>query len=225
MSQTLPINEKDTKLFRSICQTLYTPVIGDALQAIGLKQQVLPQSIQPAREWMRLIGRAMPVRMKDDDGSTKGQFGRLSKALDQLQQGEIYVASGGDSRCAYWGDLSTTIAKSRGAAGAIVDGFHRDTLRVLEHDWPVFSRGRFCQHSGFGTQVVDYRCSIEVGGVKVESGDLIFGDLDGIVVIPRRVEAEVIERALEKANDEKILRKAIESGMSGSDAFAKFGMR
>jgi 4-hydroxy-4-methyl-2-oxoglutarate aldolase len=95
---------------------------------------------------------------------------------------------------------------------------------VLEQNWPVFSRGRFAQDSAVRTQVVDYRCPVEIGPVRVEPGDLIFGDLDGVVVVPKKVEAEVIERALAKARGEKLVRKEIEAGMSSTDAFKKYGI-
>src|SRR6185295_17431948 len=169
----------------------------------------LPQPIQPMREQMKVAGRAMPVLMIDVFGKQKKPFGLLTEALDQLQPGEIYIASGGDMRCAYWGEILTATAKKRGAMGAVINGFHRDTPRVLEQDWPVFSRGRFAQDSAVRTQVISDRCPIEVGGVEVEPGDLVVGDLDGVVIVPRKVEAEVIQRSLEKARGEKLVRKEI----------------
>jgi regulator of RNase E activity RraA len=127
-------------------------------------------------------------------------------------------------RCAYWGEILTATAKQRGAAGAVINGFHRDTPRVLEQNWPVFSRGRFAQDSAVRTQVADFRCPIEVGQVAVLPGDLVFGDLDGVVVVPKRVEAEVVERALAKARGEKRVRREIENGMSSTEAFKQFGI-
>jgi len=180
--------------------------------------------VQPLREEMRLAGRAMPVVMIDVFGKQKQPFGKLTEALDQLQPGEIYLASGGDMRCAYWGEILTATAKKRGAAGAVINGFHRDTPKVLEQNWPVFSRGRFAQDSGVRTQVVDYRCPIEIGQVSVQPDDLVFGDLDGVVIVPKKVEAEVIERALAKARGEKLVRKEIEAGMSSTAAFKKYGI-
>jgi regulator of RNase E activity RraA len=173
---------------------------------------------------MRLAGRAMPVVMIDVFGKQKKPFGFLTEALDQLQPGEIYLASGGEMRCAYWGEILTATAKKRGALGAVINGFHRDTSKVLEQNWPVFSRGRFAQDSAVRTQVADYRCPIEAGRVTVHPGDLIFGDLDGVIVVPKKVEAEVIERALAKARGEKLVRKEIEAGMSSTAAFKKYGI-
>jgi regulator of RNase E activity RraA len=127
-------------------------------------------------------------------------------------------------RCAYWGELLTATARTRGATGAVIDGFHRDTPQVLSQNWPVFSRGRYAQDSSVRTAVANFRCAIEIGGVWIEPGDLVFGDQDGVVIVPKAVEREVIERAAAKARGEKVVRKAIEGGMSATAAFKKFGI-
>lgn len=216
--------KSDSELFALITRELYTPVVGDILDDLGFTRQFLPQAVQPLREEMKLAGRAMPVVMIDVFGKQKKPFGLLTEALDQLQLGEIYLASGGDMRCAYWGEILTATAKKRGAVGAVINGFHRDTPKVLEQNWPVFSRGRFAQDSAVRTQVADYRCPIEIGRVSVQPDDLVFGDLDGVVIVPKKVEAEVIERALAKARGEKLVRKEIEAGMSCTAAFKKYGI-
>ena len=216
--------KSETELFAICTRELYTPVVGDILDDLGYTHQFLPQPVQPLREEMKLAGRAMPVVMIDVFGKQKKPFGLLTEALDQLQPGEIYLASGGDMRCAYWGEILTATAKKRGAVGAVINGFHRDTPKVLEQNWPVFSRGRFAQDSGVRTQVVDFRCQIEIGQVTVQPGDLVFGDLDGVVIVPKKVEAEVIERALGKARGEKLVRQEIEAGLSSTEAFRKHGI-
>lgn len=216
--------KSDAELFDLIKIQLYTPVVGDILDRLGFTHQFLPQPVQPLRPEMKLAGRAMPVLMMDVHGPQKKPFGKLTEALDQLQPGEIYLAGGGDMRCAYWGEILTATARMRGAVGAVVNGFHRDTPRVLEQNWPVFSRGRFAQDSGVRTQVADYRCHIEVGQVSIEPGDLVFGDLDGVVIVPGRVEQEVITEALKKASGENLVRKEIENGMSSTAAFQKYGI-
>jgi regulator of RNase E activity RraA len=214
----------DAELFALVKAELYTPVVGDILDDLGSYHRFLPQPIQPMKEEMKLVGRAMPVVMIDVFGRQAEPFGKLTEALDQLEPGEIYLASGGAMRCAYWGEILTATARTRGAVGAVVDGFHRDTPQVLSQNWPVFSRGRFAQDSGVRTKVVDYRCPIEIGGVWVEPGDLVFGDLDGVLVVPKALEAEVIERALAKARGEKLVRKEIEAGLSSTAAFRKYGI-
>lgn len=214
----------DAELFALIRRELYTPVVGDLLDAVGRYHQFLPQPVQPLRETMVVVGRAMPVLMIDVHGPQEKPFGLLTEALDNLRPGEVYLAGGGAMRCAYWGELLTATARTRGAVGAVVDGFHRDTPQVLEQNWPVFSRGRYAQDSSVRTAVADFRCAIEIGGVWIEPGDLVFGDLDGVVIVPRALEEEIIRRSLEKARGEKVVRKAIEDGMSATDAFRKFGI-
>lgn len=214
----------DAELFERVRRELYTPVVGDIQDTLGRYHQFLPAPVQPVREDMVVVGRAMPVLMIDVHGPQAKPFGLLTEALDDLRSGEVYVAGGGAMRCAYWGELLTATAKTRGAAGAVVDGYHRDTPKVLEQNWPVFSRGRYAQDSSVRTAVTAFRCPIEIGGVWIEPGDLVFGDLDGVVVVPRSLEHEVITKALEKARGEKLVRKAIEGGMSATDAFKKFGI-
>jgi 4-hydroxy-4-methyl-2-oxoglutarate aldolase len=225
MSQTdLRSWSSDDELFRLMRERLYTPVVGDVLDVLGRVHQFLPQPIQPMETWMQVAGRAMPVLMIDVYGPQRQPFGKLTEALDQLEPGEVYLGSGGEMRCAYWGEILTATARIRRAVGAVINGFHRDTPQILEQHWPVFSRGRFAQDSSVRMQVVDYRCTIEVGQATVQPGDLVFGDQDGVVIIPRDVEAEVVERALIKASTENVVRTAIEQGMTSTCAFRKYGV-
>ncbi|MDZ8117015.1 RraA family protein [Pontiella agarivorans] len=214
----------DEALFELMKHELYTPVLGDILDDLGNYHHFLPQPVQPAREAMKIAGRAMPVVQADVYGPQEKPFGLLTEALDQLEAGEVYIASGGDMRCAYWGEILTATARMRGAAGAVVNGFHRDTPQMLEQNFPVFSRGRYAADSGVRTIIQAYRVPIEVGGVWINPGDLVFGDLDGVLIIPKEIETEVVCKALEKARGEKMVRKEIENGMSSTDAFAKYGI-
>lgn len=214
----------DKELFELMKENLYTPVIGDILDGMGYYHRFLPQPVQPALIEMKIAGRAMPVNMIDVYGEQKEPFGKLMEALDQMVEGDVYIAHGGNMRCAYWGEILTATAKKRGAAGAVINGYHRDTPMMLEQNFPVFSRGRYAVDSGVRTKVVDYRCAIDIEGVWIEPGDLVFGDLDGVIIIPKKIEREVITKALEKASGEKLVRKEIEAGMSSNDAFKKYGI-
>lgn len=216
--------ENDEELFELLRKELYTPVVGDVLDEIGCYHQFLPQPIRGDGMKDKIIGRAMPALMIDVYGPQKKPFGLLTEALDQLQKREVYVGSGGAMRCAYWGEILTATAKKRGAAGAVINGFYRDTVKVLEQEWPVFSRGRYAQDSSVRTQVADYRCDIQVGEVWIRPGDLVFGDIDGVLVIPEKFEREVIARSLVKARREKLVRREIENGMSSSEAFRQYGI-
>ncbi len=216
--------KNDRELFALIKEKLYTPVVGDILDELGCYHQFLPQDVRPLTDGMKLAGRAMPVLMIDVFGPQKKPFGFLTEALDQLKENEVYLAVGGTKRCAYWGELLTAAARARKAAGAVVNGWHRDTPQVLAQDWPVFSCGCYAQDSSVRTQVVDFRCPVEFGDVRVEPGDIVFGDVDGALIIPQKLEEEVFEKALKKAAGEKMVRRAIEGGMTATEAFEKYGI-
>lgn len=213
-----------SEMLETIKKELYTPVVGDILDTMGLYHQFIPQAVRPLDNSMKLAGFAMPVLMIDVYGEQEKPFGLLTEALDDLKENEIYIATGGTMRCAYWGELLTATARTRKAVGAVVNGWHRDTPQVLEQNWPVFSRGCYAQDSSVRTQVVNFRCPIEMDGVWINPGDLIFGDIDGVLVIPKEHIDYVIEKALEKAKGEKVVRQAIENGMTATAAFEKFGI-
>ena len=216
---------KDDKgLFDLLKKELYTPVVGDILDEMGHYHCFFPQAVRPLKENMKLAGRAMPVLMADVFGPQKEPFGLMTQALDDLAPGEIYVATGGSMVCAYWGEILTATARTRSAVGALINGYHRDTPQVLEQNFPVFSRGCYAQDSRVRTKVIDFRCRVEVDGVVVGPGDLVFGDIDGVLIVPREKENEVIERSLEKARTEKTVRQEIENGMSSTAAFRKYGV-
>ena len=214
----------DEQLFEIIRKDLFTPVVGDILDRERYWHQFLPQPIKPLTPHHRLIGRAMPVRIVEVTGPQPRPFGLLTEALDSLQPGEIYVATGGRMNCAAWGEIMTATARTRGATGAVIDGFHRDTSRVIEQNWPVFSRGSFAQDAGVRSVVSAFRCAVEIDGVVVEPGDLIFGDMDGVLVIPRQIEVKVIHLALEKVAGEKRVRKEIEEGSTSTAVFDRYGI-
>ena len=214
----------DAELFELMKRELYSPVICDILDDHDYRHQFLPQPIRPVIPDMKLVGRAMPVLMMAVYGKQDKPFGFLTEALDDLNPGEVYVAGGDGGNSANWGEILTAAALRCGAVGAVVDGYHRDTVKVLEQDFPVFSRGHYAHDSAPRMKVAAWRCLIEIGGVEVRNGDLVFGDIDGVVIIPQNITEVVITEALEKARKEKVVRKEIEQGMSATDAFKKYGV-
>lgn len=222
MTTYLPTD--DSAKFELIRKSLYSPVIGDVLDGIGRTHQFLPPDIRPILPNMVLVGRAMPVLIADVFGAQARPFGKLTEALDSLQAGDVYFARTGRLNCASWGEILTTTARIREAAGVVTDGFHRDTSRVIAQDWPVFSRGGYGQDAGVRASVIDFGIPVEMGALRVEPGDLVFGDMDGVVVIPRSIENEVLELAFNKVTAEHVTRAAIECGMSSTEAFATYGV-
>lgn len=211
-------------LLPTVRAELYTAVVGDVLDALGYRRQFLPPGVKGITSGTRVVGRAMPVLIADVVGPQTRPFGRLTEALDQLQPDEVYIAQNATVPCSAWGEILTATARHRGAAGAVVDGYHRDTPRVLEQDFPVFSRGAYAQDAAVRSSVIDFRCVVRIGDVEIHPGDLVFGDVDGVVIIPAVVELEVIERALSKARTENSVRLAIESGISSSEALRVYGV-
>jgi regulator of RNase E activity RraA len=219
----------DQELFRLVRQELFTAVVGDVMDASGLIHQFLPPEIKPLRSDMVLIGRAMPVLEADCAGQTiahqnrEAPFGVMLEALDDLKQGEVYICSGASPRYALWGELMSTRAIKLGAAGAVLDGYSRDTQGILRLNFPTFSRGSYAQDQAIRGRVIDFRCPLSfANGVQVKPGDLVFGDVDGMLTVPAEHEVEMINKALEKVRGENLVRKAIEEGMSARDAFERY---
>ncbi|WP_171102093.1 RraA family protein [Ruegeria sp. HKCCD7255] len=220
----------DTQMFTQIKEQLFTAVVGDVLDVVGHSNQFLPQSIKPLVPGTKLVGRAMPVLEADyPDGAGHGPmadkpFGIMFEALDSLRENEIYLASGSSFDYALWGGLMSTRAQHLKAAGAILDGFVRDTDEIRRLGFPVFSRGSFAQDQGVRGKVLDYRVKMQIGATVVAPGDLIFADDEGVLVIPAEVEQEAVEKALDKVATENKVAIAIKEGMSTVEAFEKFGV-
>jgi regulator of RNase E activity RraA len=232
----------EAELIELIRRELFTAVIGDVMDRLGLQRQFLPPAIQPLSDEMVLVGRAMPVLSADvvspdascSEGESGGRvaenpvmarpFGLMLRALDDLHPGEVYLCTGGSPRYALWGELMSTRARLLGAAGAVLDGYARDSPGIIRLGFPTFAIGRYAQDQGPRGKVIDFRCVVEIGGVRVAPGDLLVGDLEGVLVIPREAAGEIIPLAIEKARGEKLVRRAIEEGMSASEAFEKYGI-
>jgi regulator of RNase E activity RraA len=204
--------------------SLYTAVLGDVLDSLGRFHQFLPPAVQSLQPSMTVVGRAMPVLVGDVFGTPAQPFGRLTDALDALQTDDVYVARRSRMACAAWGEIMTEAARVHGAAGAVIDGYHRDTDKVLAQGFPVFSRGSYGQDAGARAAVLDFGVPMEIDGVRIDPGDLVVGDSDGVLVVPADVEDEVVERALAKAATENVVRRAIQEGMSATEAFATYGV-
>lgn len=224
--------KNDKELFEMMKKELYSAVLGDILDKMHYLHQFLPQHIQPIRMDMVVAGRAMPVLEADAfEELSNGQnpimrkpFGLMLEALDDLKENEVYICTGSSLSYALVGELMCTRMQILKAAGAVVNGFHRDTKGILELEFPCFSYGRYAQDQGPRGKVIDYRVPIEIEGVRINPGDIIFGDMDGVLVIPKEIETEVIQKAYEKATGEKMVGEAIRGGMGAKESFDKHGI-
>lgn len=223
----------DKELFKLIKEELYTAVVGDIMDKLGYLHQFLPPQIRPLRDDMFVVGRAMTVLEADvsdhigeigNNPILKKSFGLMLEALDDLRQDEIYVCSGSSPDYALWGELMSARAIQCKAAGAVVNGYSRDTKGILELNFPCFSYGPFAQDQAPRGKVIDFRVPIQMDGVVINDGDILIGDIDGVCVVPRNIETEVFSKALEKARGEKMVLKKIQEGMKARDAFDKYGI-
>jgi regulator of RNase E activity RraA len=223
----------DEELFQLARQELFTAVVGDVMDQMGLVHQFLPPVIRPIRADMIIIGRAMPVleadvfvaSVKDTANRLMAEpFGLMFHALDDLKPNEVYICTGASPRYALWGEMMSTRALKLGAVGAVVNGYMRDTRPVLDLNFPTFAWGAFAQDQGSRGKVIDFRLPIEIEGIAIHPGDIVFGDVDGVCIIPNEAEVEAFTRALQKSRGEKLVKKALQEGISAVEAWAKFGI-
>lgn len=233
MDKTNPLWKNDDELFKIAKEELFVALVGDILDTLGYHHQFLPPHIKPLRDDFVLIGRAMPVLEADvfEEAAEKTNnplmtkpFGLMFEALDDLKRNEVYICSGSSPRYALWGGLMSTRAIKLGGAGAVLDGYSRDTNEVLNLNFPTFSFGGYAQDQGPRGKVIDYRVPIEIKGTKIRPGDIVYGDRDGVLIVPKEVETSAFAGAIEKARGEQLVKKALEEGMSTVDAFNKFGI-
>jgi regulator of RNase E activity RraA len=151
-------------------------------------------------------------------------FGLMLEALDDLRKNEIYICTGSSPRNANWGEMMATRANMLGARGAVLDGYYRDTRGLMRMRFPTFGYGSYGQDSAPRYKVHDFRVPIEIGAVRIHPGDIIFGDIDGVCVVPQEASQEIFSKALEKARSEKLVKKALEGGMTAVAAYREHGI-
>lgn len=224
----MPEWNSDQEMLALVRTHLYSAVIGDICDSMGLRDQYLPSALQPLDRSLRavLAGRALTVTEQDitEILDESQPWGLMLRALDSLKPGEIYVCSGSSGEYALFGELMTTAARSRGAVGAVCDGFVRDTHQIVDAKFPVFCRGTYGRDQRGRGSVVDFGSSLRIGDVAIERGDLLIGDIDGIIIVPKMAEVDVVTAALAKARTESEVRVAIERGMLATEAFERYGV-
>jgi regulator of RNase E activity RraA len=224
-------SNQDDQLFSMMKEKLFTSVVGDVMDAMGYTHQFLPSYIKAIDQNMVLAGRALTVLEADCTGTRVEHqdkdhaFGVMFHALDSIKKNDVYICTGSLNAYANWGELMSTRATQLGGAGAVVSGYSRDTHGMLRMGFPAFSRGNYGQDQGVRGRVIDYNCPIEFENhVTVQPGDIVFGDIDGVVIIPKTIEKEVIQKAIEKVDGENKVKTAIENGMSTVEAWETFGI-
>lgn len=214
-----------SELFDLMQAKLYTGLISDVLDDLGYRNQAMTADIRPVYPEAVVVGRAHTVRATDVYSLPEKPYEMEIAAVDALKKDDVLVATTNRStRTGFWGELLSTAARVRGARGAIMDGYTRDTRQIIKMQFPVFATGMRPLDSKGRSLVLGYGEPIECGGISVRPGDLIFGDNDGVMVIPQEVAEETVRRALEKAGKENITRDELLKGGYLGDVYAKYGV-
>lgn len=216
---------QDSLDFSLAQEKLYSAVIADVLDDLGFRNQALGHNIRPVDPSRKLVGRVYTILATDTVEIPADPYINELEAVDGLTEGSVAVAStGGFTSAALWGELLSTAAKSKGARGAVIDGFTRDSTGIIEMGFPVFTKGYSPLDSKGRIEVVAHGAPIRCGGVVVRPGDIVFGDRDGVVVIPEDAAEEVLHRATDKVEGESNMRQALHQGMGIVEAYRKYGI-
>jgi regulator of RNase E activity RraA len=205
---------------------VYTAAITDVMDELGHTRQTLPAAIQPLTPDMRLAGYAFTARGRPHRGSARERDQTLRRFLDMLgavPADSVLVLATNDSAAAHFGELSAEWFRSRRVRGAVIDGATRDAASISRSRFPTFVRYRTPQDSVPRWRVSDWGQPITIGGVRVSLGDIVVADLDGVVVVPRRIAADVLDRCEKLVGRENKVRAAVRRGMLPLEAYEKFG--
>ena len=205
---------------------LPTAAITDVLDGMGRQRQTLPSAIQPLTADMRTAGYAFTARGRPFKGTPRDRdetLRRFLKMLGAVPADSVLVLAANDSVAAHFGELSAEWFRARRIRGAVIDGSTRDAASIARIRFPTFVRYRTPQDSVPRWRVQDWGQPLTIGGVRVALGDLVVADLDGVVVVPRRVAHEALLRCEKLVGTESRVRRAVKRGMTPLEAYEKFG--
>ena len=206
-------------------RSLYSAAVADAIDQVGLHSQSPRVPLQPLTGIHRLVGRCKTTLWIEFDYDDPNSYDGELQAVDSCRPDDVVICAGqGSMRAAIWGELLSLAARNAGCVGAIVDGAVRDIAQMESMGFPVFARGGAVYDAMNRQKVVDVDVPVDIGGVRFSPGDLVFADRDGVVVVPREVEEDVVRRAWTKVHAENQVRDEIRTGMPASEAWRKYGV-
>lgn len=221
----MPQDESQSISLPMMRKTLYSAVVCDALDSLGFGRQSPRVQFRPTSGEPRLVGRCKTTLWVDMAHSDPMPYELELKAVDSCKPDDVLIAAaGGSMRSGIWGELLSTAARNSGCVGAVIDGAVRDVAKMSAMGFTTFARGTCLYDSQNRQRVVDIDVPVEIDGVRFEPGDLVIADVDGVVVVPKAIEAEAIARAWKKVHAENVTRDAIKAGMKAVDAYKKYGI-
>ena len=205
-------------------EQLHPGAVADSLDALGYERRTLPSAIAPLTQDTRMAGLAYPVRGHPDRGTDyDDNIERFLRMLGDAPEHSVVAYETNDEEAAHLGELSTTALEAGGCRGAVIDGGVRDVRFIIEQGFPVFSRYRTPADAPPRWRLDDWDVPALVGDVEVRPGDVLVGDVDGVVCVPGDVAETVLERAETKAGTEDEVRDAVRDGTDPLDAYREFG--
>lgn len=202
---------------------VFTAAVNDVLRDMDYLYQTLPNSIMPLRDHMKVAGVAFTIK-GSKNLSMENEMEERAKMLEAIPANSICVwDTGGDDESAQWGEIMTMASRNKGCRGAVVDGGVRDTERILEMDFPVFCRYRTGNGMARRFRMIGYQMTVRIGNVTIHPGDIIFGDADGVIVIPREIAGEVLVRAEAIRDGEIGIRDMVRGGMEPTEVVRNGG--
>jgi regulator of RNase E activity RraA len=217
--------ERDVALCELVERTLYTAVVSDSLDQMGVRHQAMSEYLRPVHKRCKFAGWARTIACSDVYHVVDDPYAMEIEAVDSLLPGEVAIVGTQKSkRNAPWGELLSTAARARGARGAVVDGLIRDIEKIEELGFPVFASGIKPVDSMGRGLVTAYNVPVECGDVIVHPGDLIFADYDGVIAIPSACVKEVVALATDKVQREEGSRAELMAGAYLRDVFRKYGV-
>jgi len=218
------VHQDEYALFNDLAVGLYAAVLSDVLDGFGFRDQAMTADIRPVFPGAVLVGRAHTLLSSDVYHVPDDPYDMEIAAIDSVPPNHVVVAAtNGSSRTCVWGELLSTVTRARGGRGAVIDGHTRDVRQIERMGFPVFSTGTRPVDSLGRGRIVSYAEPVVCGGVLVHEGDIVFADVDGVVVVPRAVEDEVICRAREKVAGENAMRARLLEGKTLREAYDEFG--
>ena len=217
------VKEMNIKAFDFMKDNFYSGVVSDILDDLGFRNQALDPRIRPVNPDLKVVGWAKTMVSADTYEIPERPYEKELIALDEVKTGEVIVVSTNFSkRTCFWGELLTTLAVRRGCRGAVMDSYTRDTAKILKIGFPLFATGFSPVDSKGRSEVIDYDCHIEISTVSINPGDIIFGDIDGVVIIPKDSAVEVVNKAYEKIHEENKVREELLAGKSVREVYNKY---
>lgn len=215
----------DLQELNELGKQLYSGLICDVLDYFGYRDQSFTSRFSPAREDMTVFGYAYPVQAERVDEMPENALVNQCTSIDHVKPGDVYVLAtkNDDFHGAIWGEIMSTGVRAHGGVGAVINGMLRDTKQILSMDFPVVSRGHLPTTSKGRTEITAWNVPVEIDGVTVNPGDLIFGDVDGVAVIPSGIADKVLERCLHIMKNEDVTREQIANGASVAETYLKIG--